>query len=110
LLWIGVVGIAALAYLCLLVRVSAIDVKCFRLRTKCDELRATIAADMTELSALSDRATNLDQAERNGLQPTEGRDRVLISGELCRSRTPQGGAAQEDAGSPPLMAAGMGAP
>jgi len=81
---IALVGGAALAYLCLLVRISSVDVACHRLETRCEELRTVIATDMTELSGLSDTATSLDRAQGNGLCPPEGEDRLAVSPGLCR--------------------------
>ncbi|MBM3498477.1 MAG: hypothetical protein FJX74_07370 [Armatimonadetes bacterium] len=103
---IGLVGGATLLYLCLLVRVSAVDVSCHDHEMRREELRSLIATDMTELSALSDMATNLDQAQRNGLCPAEGRDRLLVSPQLCRP-LPEAGAVAP-AVDTPALAAGLG--
>ena len=83
LLWIAAVGGVGLGSLCLLVRVSQVDVECHRLELRCEELRAMIAADMTELSSLSDQAANLDRARRHGLCPPEALDAIVVSPELC---------------------------
>jgi hypothetical protein len=107
---IGLIGGAALGYLCLLVRISAVDVGCHRLETRCEELRTVIASDMTELSSLSDTATNLDRAQANGLCPPEGEDQIGVSPELCRPAAVEAGSNGEAASGPgAAMAAGMGA-
>jgi hypothetical protein len=106
---IALLGGAVFAYLCFLVRVSSVDSTCHQLETRCEEVRTVIAADLTELSSLSDTATNLDQAERRGLCPTEGRDRIPVSPELCRS-VPAPDALDEPSAGPGQapLAAGMG--
>jgi hypothetical protein len=107
---IALLGGAVFAYLCFLVRVSSVDSTCHQLETRCEELRTTIATDLTELSSLSDRATNLDQAEARGLCPTVGRDLVPVSPELCRSATAPDALDEPSAGPRQApLAAGMGA-
>ena len=107
---IGLVGGCALGYLCLLVRISSVDAACHRLETKCEELRTVIATDMTELSSLSDTATNLDRAQSNGLCPPDGEDRLFVSRELCRPNAPERGTGDEAAGEVgAALPAGLGA-
>jgi len=87
-----------------------VDVRCHRLETKCEELRAVIATDMTELSSLSDTATNLDRAQGSGLCPPDGEDRLVVSAELCRPDAV--GADTEGVAAPGVgtaLPAGMGA-
>jgi hypothetical protein len=91
----GIVAIALVAgfllsYLCILVRVSALDVRCYRLQAKCDEVWGAIANDQTELSAQDDLATNLDVAAANGLQPVAAHEKVVVSADLLPVRAAEG--------------------
>ena len=85
-----VIGGLLLGYLCLLVRVSALDMECYVLRSKCDEVWAEIANDQTQLGAESDLATNLDRAQANGLRPVGRREKVAVRRELIGEPPPQG--------------------
>jgi hypothetical protein len=109
LMLIVLLGGAVLAYLCFLVRISTVDANCLQRETEREKLRTVIATDLTELSVLSDTATNMDHAEQSGLGPAAARDQVPVSQDLCRPATPsvEGGPAAP-ARDTPALAAGMG--
>jgi hypothetical protein len=106
---IALLGGGAVLYLCLQVRISAVDVACLSRETLREEYRTVIATDMTTLSGLSDTALNLDRAGANHLCEAEERDQVAVSRELCSGAEggfdPGGEAPAVDS---PALAAGLG--
>lgn len=81
---IFLIAVAAIGYLCCLVRVTQVDTACQSMLEECRKKEAEIGGLKIRLSAATDGRTIERFAQRSGFVSPDTVERVPVSPELCR--------------------------